>query len=130
MFDFQAAAGLGEGFGAECCAVTQGKVRGALDMVLVAGAVEASQRKSASSRNKRKTGRYAGRVRLAVVPDRSGRSLGGFIKLSGAKSAVMNSLVGTARSETTYSYVRRSPMTLTDLNGKTPQRPGPSCHTS
>ena len=59
---------------------THGKGKGVHDKVLVAGAVEVRQRKIASSRNKRKTGRYAGRVRLAVVPDRSARSLGGFIE--------------------------------------------------
>jgi transposase-like protein len=58
---------------------TRGKGRGVHDMVLVAGAVEVRQRKRASSLNKRKTGRYAGRVRLALVPDRSAQSLGGFI---------------------------------------------------
>lgn len=59
---------------------TRGKGRGVHDMVLVAGAVEVRQRKRASSLNKRKTGRYAGRVRLALVPDRSANSLGGFIE--------------------------------------------------
>jgi hypothetical protein len=59
---------------------TRGKGRGVHDMVLVAGAVEVHQRKRAGSLNKRKTGRYAGRVRLALVPDRSAKSLGGFIE--------------------------------------------------
>jgi hypothetical protein len=59
---------------------TRGKGRGIHDMVLVAGAVEVRQRKRTSSLNKRKTGRYAGRVRLALVPDRSTKSLGGFIE--------------------------------------------------
>ena len=59
---------------------TRGKGRGAHDMTLVACAVEVRQRKRDSSLNKRKTGRYAGRVRLAVVPDRSAKSLGGFIE--------------------------------------------------
>jgi hypothetical protein len=49
-------------------------------MVLVAGAVEVKQRKHGSSINKRRSGRYAGRVRLAVAPDRSAKSLGGFIE--------------------------------------------------
>jgi len=66
---------------------TRGKGRGVHDMVLVAGGVEVRQRKIASSRNKRKTGRYAGRVRLAVVSDRSGRSLGGFIQRNVAPGA-------------------------------------------
>ena len=59
---------------------TRGKGRGVHDMVLVAGAVEVKQRKHGSSLNKRRTGRYAGRVRLAVAPDRSAKSLGGFIE--------------------------------------------------
>ena len=44
------------------------------------GAVEVKQRKPGGGPNKRRTGRYAGRVRLAVVPDRSAKSLGGFIE--------------------------------------------------
>ncbi|MCR4303419.1 MAG: IS1595 family transposase [Gallionella sp.] len=59
---------------------TRGKGRGVHDMVLVACAVEVRQRKRTGSLNKRKTGRYAGRVRLAVVPDRSTKSLVGFIE--------------------------------------------------
>ena len=59
---------------------TRGKGRGVHDMVLVAGAVEVKQRKHGGSLNKLRTGRYAGRVRLAVVPDRSTKSLGGFIE--------------------------------------------------
>lgn len=59
---------------------TRGKGKGVHNMVLVAGAVEVRQRKRQGSRNKRRTGRYAGRVRLAVVSDRSAKSLGGFIK--------------------------------------------------
>ena len=59
---------------------TRSKGRGVHDMVLVAGAVEVRQRKQQGSRNKRRTGRYAGRVRLAVAPDRSAKSLGGFIE--------------------------------------------------
>jgi transposase-like protein len=59
---------------------TRGKGRGVHDMVLVAGAVEVKQRQHGGSHNKRRSGRYAGRVRLAVVPDRSAKSLGGFIE--------------------------------------------------
>ena len=68
---------------------TRGKGRGVHDMVLVAGAVEVRQRKHGSSLNKRKTGRYAGRVRLAVVPDRSAKSLGGFIERAVAPGATI-----------------------------------------
>lgn len=59
---------------------TRGKGRGVHDMALVTGAVEVKQRKHGGSLDKRRTGRYAGRVRLAVVPDRSAKSLGGFIE--------------------------------------------------
>ena len=59
---------------------TRGKGRGIHDMVLVAGAVEVRQRKRTGSPNKRKAGRYAGRVRPALVPGRSPKSLGGFIE--------------------------------------------------
>ena len=59
---------------------TRGKGRGVHDMALVASAVEVRQRKRSSSLNKRKTGRYAGRVRLSLLPDRSAKSLGGFIE--------------------------------------------------
>jgi transposase-like protein len=59
---------------------TRGKGKGVHGMALVAGAVEVKQRKLSSSLNKRRTVRYAGRVRLAVVQDRSAKSLGGFIE--------------------------------------------------
>ena len=68
---------------------TRGKGRGIHDMVLVAGAVEVLQRERTSSPNKRKTGRYAGRVRLALVPDRSAKSLGGFIESAVAPGATI-----------------------------------------
>lgn len=68
---------------------TRGKERGVHDMVLVAGAVEVRQRKRTSSFNKRKTGRDAGRVRLALVPDRSAKSLGGFIERTVAPGATI-----------------------------------------
>ena len=59
---------------------TRGKGRDVHNMVPVAGAVEVKQRKHGERLNKRRTGRYAGRVQLAVVPDRSAKSLGGFIE--------------------------------------------------
>ena len=68
---------------------TRGKGRGVHDMVLVAGAVEVRQRKQQGSLNKRRSGRYAGRVRLAVSPDRSAKSLGGFIERTVAPGATI-----------------------------------------
>src|SRR5580704_9853981 len=50
---------------------TRGKGRGVHDKVLVVSAVEVRQRKPGTKLDKRKGGRYAGRVRLAIVPDRS-----------------------------------------------------------
>ena len=58
---------------------TRGKGRGVHDRVLVASAVEVRQRKRRGSLDKRRTGRYARRVRLAVEPDRSAKSRVGFI---------------------------------------------------
>src|SRR5271170_1999109 len=43
-------------------------------------AVEVRQRKPGTKLDKRKGGRYAGRVRLAIVPDRSAESLCGFVE--------------------------------------------------
>ena len=54
--------------------------RGVHDKVLVASAVEVRQRKPGTKLDKRKGGRYAGRVRLAIVPDRSAESLCGFVE--------------------------------------------------
>jgi transposase-like protein len=59
---------------------TRGKGRGVHDKVLVACAVEVRQRRPGTKRETRKGGRYAGRVRLAVVPDRSAASLCGFVE--------------------------------------------------
>ena len=61
---------------------TRGKGRGVHGKVIVATAVEVRQRKPGTKLDKRKGGRYAGRVRLAVVPDRSAKSLCGFVERS------------------------------------------------
>ena len=42
--------------------------------------MEVRQRKPGTKLDKRKGGRYAGRVRLAIVPDRSAESLCGFVE--------------------------------------------------
>ncbi len=59
---------------------TRGKGRGVHDKLLVVGAVEVHRRKPGAKQGNRKGGRYAGRVRLAVVPDRSADSLCGFVE--------------------------------------------------
>lgn len=59
---------------------TRGEGRGVHHKTLVAAAVEVRQRKPGTKPNPRRSGRYAGRVRIAVVPDRSADSLCGFIE--------------------------------------------------
>ena len=59
---------------------TRGEGRGVHHKTLVAAAVEVRQRKSGTKIDPRRSGRYAGRIRLAVVPDRSADSLCGFVK--------------------------------------------------
>jgi hypothetical protein len=58
---------------------TRGEGRGVHHKVLVACAVEVRHRKPGTAQDKRKDGRYAGRVRLAVAADRSANSLCGFV---------------------------------------------------
>jgi transposase-like protein len=59
---------------------TRGEGRGVHHMALVVAAVDIRQRKPGTKLDKRKGGRYAGRVRFAVVPNRSAKSLCGFVK--------------------------------------------------
>jgi transposase-like protein len=59
---------------------TRGKGRGVTDKVLVASAVEVRQRKPGTKLDRREGGRYAGRVRLAVVSDRGADALCGFVE--------------------------------------------------
>ena len=59
---------------------TRGEGRGVHHKILVAAAVEVRQRKPRTKPNPRRSGRYAGRVRLALVPDRSADALCGFLK--------------------------------------------------
>ena len=66
---------------------TRGKGRGVTDKVLVASAVEVCQRKPGTWLDKRKAGRYAGRVRLRVVADRGADELCGFVESAVAPGA-------------------------------------------
>lgn len=59
---------------------TSGEGRGVHHKTLVACAVEVRHREPGTAQDKRRDGRYAGRVRLSVIPDRSGKSLGGFVE--------------------------------------------------
>ena len=58
---------------------TRGEGRGVHHKTLVAAAVEVRHRKPGIKLNPRRSGRYAGRVRLALVPDRSANALCGFV---------------------------------------------------
>ena len=55
----------------------------------MAGAVEVRRRKPGTAQDKRKGGRYAGRVRLAVMDDRSAASLCGFVESAVAPGATV-----------------------------------------
>ncbi len=68
---------------------TRGEGRGVHHKVLVACAVEVRHRKTGTKLDNRKDGRYAGRARLAVVPDRSADSLCGFIESAVAPGALI-----------------------------------------
>ena len=59
---------------------TRGEGRGVHHKVLVARAVEVRHRKPGTAQDARKDGRHAGRVRLAVAPDRSAEQLCGFVE--------------------------------------------------
>jgi transposase-like protein len=66
---------------------TRGEGKGVHHKTLVAAAVEVRHRERDSALSDRRNARYAGRVRLAVVPDRSGDALCGFVKSSVAPGA-------------------------------------------
>jgi len=59
---------------------TRGEGRGIHHKTSVAAAVEVRHRKLGTAQDKRKDGRYAGRVRLAIVADRGAKSLYGFVE--------------------------------------------------
>ena len=59
---------------------TRGEGRGVHHKVLVSCAIEVRHRKPGTKLDNRKDGRHAGRVRLAVVLDRSAESLCGFVE--------------------------------------------------
>jgi hypothetical protein len=71
---------------------TRGKGKGvhADEKTLVIGAVEVRQRPpKKGDKPERRGGRYAGRLRLEVVPDRSSKSLQGFIEAAVAPGAII-----------------------------------------
>jgi transposase-like protein len=59
---------------------TRGKGKGVHDQTLVAAAVEVRQRQPKEGTTARRGGRYAGRLRLDVVPNRGAAALCGFVE--------------------------------------------------
>ena len=68
---------------------TRGEGRGVHHKVLVSCAIEVRHRKPGTKLDNRKNGRYAGRVRLAVVFDRSAESLCGFVESAVAPGSLI-----------------------------------------
>ena len=68
---------------------TRGEGRGVHHKVPVSCAIEVRHRKPGTKLDNRKDGRYAGRVRLAVVPDRSAESLCGFVESAVAPGSLI-----------------------------------------
>ena len=66
-----------------------GKARGVHHKVPVSCAIEVRHRKPGTKLDNRKDGRYAGRVRLAVVLDRSAESLCGFVESTVAPGSLI-----------------------------------------
>jgi hypothetical protein len=76
---------------------TRGEGRGVHDQSLVIAAVEVRQRKPENVKGvPRRNGRYAGRIRMEVVPDRSARSLCGFVEAAVEPGAVVGPTPGAA----------------------------------
>ena len=68
---------------------TRGEGRGVHHKVLVSCAIEVRHRKPGTKLDNQKDGRYAGRVRLAVVLDRSAESLCGFVESTVAPGSLI-----------------------------------------
>ena len=68
---------------------TRGEGRGVHHKVPVSCAIEVCHRKPGTKLDNRKDGRYAGRVRLAVVLDRSAESLCGFVESTVAPGSLI-----------------------------------------
>src|SRR3954447_6021641 len=101
---------------------TRGEGRGVHHKTLVVAAVE--HREPGTAQDKRKEGRYAGRIRLAIAPDRGAGSLGGFVE-----SAVMPGTSPTTGAATVACGSKN--MTITPLpNAATPRCPRSSCRSS
>ena len=81
---------------------TRGEGRGIHHKTLVTAAVEVRHREPGTAQDKRKDGRYAGRVRLSIADDRSAGSLVGFVE-----SAVMPGALVIADDWSGYASLRK-----------------------
>ena len=97
---------------------TRGEGRGVHHKTLVAAAVEVRQRKSRTKLNARRSGRYAGRFRLALVPDRSAEALCGFVKRVVAPGARSSRMIGAAMTtcQSRNGVIRRLPKSSCPLS--------------
>jgi hypothetical protein len=93
---------------------TRGEGHGVHDQTLVIAAVEVRRRKpkDGSKAIGRRNGRYAGRVRLEVVTDRSARSLVGFIRSAVEPGAQIVSDAWRGYNELTELGYRHVPITM------------------
>ncbi len=81
---------------------TRGEGRGIHHKTLVTAAVEVRHRDPGTAQDKRKDGRYAGRVRLSIADDRSAESLAGFVE-----SAVMPGTLVITDDWSGYASLRK-----------------------
>ena len=68
---------------------TRGEGRGVHHKTLVVAAVEVRHREPGTAQDRRRNGRYAGRVRLAIAADRSADALGCFVKSAVASGTLI-----------------------------------------
>jgi len=81
---------------------TRGEGRGIHHKTLVTAAVEVRHREPGTAQDKRKDGRYAGRVRLSISDDRSAAALAGFVE-----SAVMPGTLVITDDWSGYASLRK-----------------------
>src|SRR6516162_4435773 len=105
---------------------TRGKGRGVHVKVLVVSAVEVRQRKPGTKLDKRKGGRYAGRVRLAIVADRSAESPAASSSVPLCRARRLSPTTGAA----TPASPNAATNTLPSLNGVILRSPRSICQSS
>ena len=95
---------------------TRGKGKGVHDQTLVVAAVEVRQRQEDGKKHRR-GGRYAGRLRMDVVPDRTAKSLCGFIE----NAVVPGAMIVTDAAPSYASLTKRGYGHLPVVEGDNPQ---------